>query len=374
MPERFKERMHLSIIQDIYSAAKNPEEWCETLSSIRKYTSATASFFVGLTNGDGSDPTILSKCVDRRSLADPVIMEILHTVTASLGQGSAISLDAKINGSFWQKRLSELFGCEGRLLIAIVAKEGRRRFILALFFGKDEHADIDAAQELMLILAPHLQLSVTIYCQLARSQEKANRLDQIFSQSLAPRVIVNDEMMVVESNNAFQRMILKRRTPFTTPDGFLKITDPTLEREIERQISNVTRQPDSHGIGWVKDGHASPGWLLKADIIGPRQYSAPSFLQAHTRSDTRYMLSFFQLGEHAGLNASFVSSVLGLSPAEAELACELANGSAPAEIAQLRGVAKNTVHNQLTSIMSRYGFHRQGQLLALLSTISFFLG
>lgn len=58
-----------------------------------------------------------------------------------------------------------------------------------------------------------------------------------------------------------------------------------------------------------------------------------------------------------------------LSPAEARLAARLAAGDLLETVAEQLGIAKETARNQLKSIFSKVGIHRQAELVAILSTL-----
>jgi len=376
MAEEFKRRMHLYIIQTIYEAVCNPEGWSDVVGEIRKITGATSAFFMGIGPGAEQNASVVSKHVDRNLLIRADFVDIVHTVTASLGQGGTVALDIKRNGSTWQAYLADMFDCEGQLVIAIITKEGQRRFILGLIFSYEDQADVRLANELLMALTPHLQIAMGIHRQMLKDREKAERLDHFFSQSATPRVIVSDDFRIIESNRAFERLIEKNGSFLKRSEGFLTVASSALRQEIDRLLARSQQHAETGhaNIAWVKEAEGGFGWLLKVDPLGSKSLNVTPFANLGFGNDAKSMLSFCKMGDRNGLTPAVVGSVLGLTTAEASLACELAQGNAPAEIAHARGVAKNTVHNQLTSIMARHGFHRQGQLLSFLSTLSLFIG
>jgi len=374
MPDIFKQRMHLYIIQSIYQAVSNHDQWGELLLEIRKLSSATGAFLLGVNSGNKRSSSVITNLLENRQITSDLFVETIHTITASLGSGSNINVDAKYNGSAWQNSLASTFSSDGKLLLAVLTRDGNRRFVLGLFFRREDAGDLGLAQELMLAITPHLQIAIGIYQQLVKDREKAERLDRLFSQSVTPRAMVSEDLKLVEFNKAFERILENNRSLLKATDGYLVIESQGFQSEIDRLLSRAAQHADTANIAWIKDTETGPGWLLKADAFTPRSVTTMPFANHFVRSDAKYMLSLFKVGEHAGLSPALVSSVLGLTATEATLACELASGNAPAEIAQARGVAKNTIHNQLTSIMARHGLHRQGQLLTLLSTLTFFLG
>lgn len=64
-----------------------------------------------------------------------------------------------------------------------------------------------------------------------------------------------------------------------------------------------------------------------------------------------------------------LQALFRLTPAEAEVAAQLAGGSSPADIMERRDVSKNTVSAQLKSIMAKMGCHRQSDVAAVVAAL-----
>jgi DNA-binding CsgD family transcriptional regulator len=62
--------------------------------------------------------------------------------------------------------------------------------------------------------------------------------------------------------------------------------------------------------------------------------------------------------------------LFSLTPAEAKLANLLVRGLSPDEAGEKPGVKRATARNQLKAIFAKTNTHRQGQLVALLATLS----
>lgn len=68
----------------------------------------------------------------------------------------------------------------------------------------------------------------------------------------------------------------------------------------------------------------------------------------------------------SGLDALVVGECFGLTPAESQVAVQLAGGRAPKEIAQASGCAITTVRSHLARVMEKTGARRQAELVQLL--------
>lgn len=65
-----------------------------------------------------------------------------------------------------------------------------------------------------------------------------------------------------------------------------------------------------------------------------------------------------------------IRDLFGLTEAEAEISCELAQGRSLSEIARLAGVSVNTVRSQLKGIFAKTGTHKQIEVVALMARIA----
>jgi DNA-binding CsgD family transcriptional regulator len=78
-------------------------------------------------------------------------------------------------------------------------------------------------------------------------------------------------------------------------------------------------------------------------------------------------LALVVLGSLRGVQAPIVRALYDLTPAETEVAILLAQGLAPAQIAEQRTVSIDTVRNQIKALLQKTGADRLGGLIALLA-------
>lgn len=81
-------------------------------------------------------------------------------------------------------------------------------------------------------------------------------------------------------------------------------------------------------------------------------------------------LVIIDLGEHLHLPPELVSTVFGLTRAEAALAVLLASGMSLEEAAHRREIALATAHSHLKAALFKTSTHRQAELVALLTRLS----
>lgn len=84
------------------------------------------------------------------------------------------------------------------------------------------------------------------------------------------------------------------------------------------------------------------------------------------------LLTFSVVGRRLQLDQRLLRRVFLLTPAEARLAALVAAGASLEAAAEELAVKRETARNQLKAIFAKTGTHRQGQLVALLSTLCSF--
>jgi len=87
------------------------------------------------------------------------------------------------------------------------------------------------------------------------------------------------------------------------------------------------------------------------------------------RSQLRFLLTLITKRRSADMRFTRAKSAFGVTNAEAEIVCQLAEGRTISEIAQLRGRSVSTVRTQLYSAMEKMDCSTQGQMVAKISTL-----
>lgn len=84
----------------------------------------------------------------------------------------------------------------------------------------------------------------------------------------------------------------------------------------------------------------------------------------------RALLTFTELGAKPGPHPRLLSSLFGLTAAEARLASAISAGASPEVAANRFGIARETARNQLKAVFAKTETHRQSELVVLLSQLS----
>jgi len=77
-----------------------------------------------------------------------------------------------------------------------------------------------------------------------------------------------------------------------------------------------------------------------------------------------------EIGEPIAPNLDALRKYFGLSYTEARVACAIAKGLCPAQVAQEFGVSHETVRNQLRAVFYKTDTHTQSQVAAIVLQLS----
>jgi DNA-binding CsgD family transcriptional regulator len=184
-----------------------------------------------------------------------------------------------------------------------------------------------------------------------------NALDNV---SLAA-VAVDRLGMVLGMNPAAEAILDKQ---IRIKNGRLALAEPQANENLILLFSRLGGRPELSAI--------------KLDPIIIRQRGNSDFvmhaLPVHPAARTpflgaRAILTFEMIKPKVGPQPEALATLFKLTPAEARLACIIAEGLNPEHAAEKLGVSRETVRNQLRAIFTKTATHRQSELVALISRL-----
>jgi DNA-binding CsgD family transcriptional regulator len=93
-------------------------------------------------------------------------------------------------------------------------------------------------------------------------------------------------------------------------------------------------------------------------------------LAADARGVALALLVITDIERRPTVPEDLLRTMFGLTPAEARLACRLAEGASLDDVAEALGIVRNTARVQLRSVFAKTGTRRQGELIALLARLA----
>lgn len=218
-----------------------------------------------------------------------------------------------------------------------------------------DRKDID----LMSKLVPHMMRAGEINRRIGAARMAC-------AEARSPATLIVDGNRIVSSMNAAAELLLARADgPLTYGKGIVGASDPASALKLRQLVENVSSMDDA-GLSGAAGSLATPltgtsqGFAISVAPcpgegvfgVAPRRFARIIVTELVSEVNERFEL-------HAG-------AVLGLTPGEARLAGDIANGLSLAESARRKGVGINTVRTHLANIYRKTGTHHQGQLVALL--------
>lgn len=224
----------------------------------------------------------------------------------------------------------------------------------------------DDEQLLARRLAPHLQALYRLHMNFVVERTRCTLLAEMLDRVPTAAFALGRELDVVEFNRAAARLLAKR-------DGVELVrgrvqTSDRAARDALRAAVGGCRETLSRGGGPVgtsfRIDRPSLAPPLTATVTPVR-----SLVNADGRQRARCLL-FVDNSEEAHLPAAEqVIERFGLTPTEARVACLLASGSSPREIARALEISYNTVRCHLQHIFIKTDTSRQGEVVRLMTRL-----
>jgi DNA-binding CsgD family transcriptional regulator len=221
-------------------------------------------------------------------------------------------------------------------------------------FSADDHAYCDA-------LLPHLRRAIRSYTGLQALEAERELLDTV-SRDLGVGVIMLDGDGTVLRTNASAEVILAQRAGLRATNGTLACDSAEETRRLRQAIRAASQRAVCGGAGVStalplgrRDGRPRLSVLVRSAAACGLGGRSPAVL---------LLVRDAERGQH--LSQPIIARLLNLTPMEAALACELANGAALNDAACTLGIRHNTARAHLRSIFGKTGVSRQTDLVRII--------
>lgn len=183
-------------------------------------------------------------------------------------------------------------------------------------------------------------------------------LEEALHQLDCALLIVDDEARIGFKNREAARLLQTSASLKETEQGCLAARSRSLSAELHKAIRAACLNSPPAGLRIPQA--AAPYWL--GLIFTP-------LAEAPERSPGHAAVWIVDAAAGASGNERLLSSLFGLSGAEARLALALLGGESAEEYCRRAGIGIATARSQLHSIFAKTGTRRQAALVALLSRI-----
>jgi len=210
-----------------------------------------------------------------------------------------------------------------------------------------------AERELLARLIPHLRIALELHARLTTTAAESQLFGGAMAD-LAVATLILDRKGRILRRNAMADRLLERGAIITGGTG--RLAPPSAAGHTA--LAALLAAPPAAGTEAILDLSASGGEALAA-----RVRAVPS----SAYGDGAWLALFVVDPAHPpGLAAERLRDRFQLTPAEAALAMQLAQGAALPDAARALGIAYNTARSQLRAVFAKTGTHRQVELVTLL--------
>lgn len=187
-----------------------------------------------------------------------------------------------------------------------------------------------------------------------------------------PILLLDPECRVQNMNSRADALLRKMEALFLSADGHLHAVDPSGDVELKSRVHalSTVRRRSSEVFALAKHGEAGHYFVNVLALTGAMAGLASQGYERFDIGNPPLALILQDGAEALELTHESLWRMFGLTSAEAELASSLLKGLTIGEYAAARAISKQTLRNQLASVMRKTDTCRQSQLVALLTRLA----
>ncbi len=228
-------------------------------------------------------------------------------------------------------------------------------------FSRDEMAQMNQ-------LVPHLQRATQMRQRLGSLRAGRHLLAASLNAFAIPIVLFDEHGCIAHENNNAADLLDKGDAIYRV-DRRVMASTKTASRAFHAALGDAVRSQRTPGM--------SPASVVLVERAGRRPLSlmmVPLHGSGEDGSHSGALLFVFDPEATPSVTAELLQRLFGFTAAESELAVALCAGSSPEEIAFDRDRSISTVRNQIRSLYTKTGAHRQSDLIGLmLASPAYFL-
>lgn len=357
------------LIGSIYDAAVDPSLWGDVLDRLAALAGASGGLaFQPLSPGSGLyasanlDPDSLADYASHYHRHDLWRDAVLRAGRPGVAVGATlIPPDRFLRSEFYNDFLRR-FDIRDVLCLHLGHGAGDPGTVhVSLYAGhRREPFDVSEVRQLEGLL-PHLSRAMEIRHRLAPEQERSVALAEALDAVARPVIVVNRQGRILHANRPAETM-LRRRDGITVSAGRLHALLPGEQQSLAAAIEQAAAPP---GPG----RRAAALRITRPDGLGP---ALPVIVSPP--GPGRAGIAIVMLGDRGGgatpePGDRLLSELFGLTAAEAGLAMALSAGRRLEDVAQERGVTRETARSQLKSVFAKTGVNSQSRLVRLVLSV-----
>lgn len=255
----------------------------------------------------------------------------------------------------------------------ILYRGGTRQ--LALEFRYPEHKDAQLRPKVTRFLeelAPHLVRATRIFHIRHHHPVDSRFTCDILELLPFPILLLDTDCRVQNMNSRADALVRRMEALFLSADGYLHAVDPAGDIQLKSRVGGMasSRHHSSEVFSLAKHDGTGHYFANILALSGTTASLAGSSYERFEAGNPPLALVLQDGAEALGLTHDTLWRMFGLTGAEAELASSLLKGLTIGEYAASKAISKQTLRNQLASVMRKTDTCRQSQLVALLTRLA----
>jgi DNA-binding CsgD family transcriptional regulator len=227
--------------------------------------------------------------------------------------------------------------------------------------GSESFAPED--ERLLSRYTAHLQRAAKIQLRLGEAAARVKVLEGLVHAMAQPVIVVNGSAQVRFLNRAAERIVSAVGSALTVRMGRLISTSVDTTNTLRKIVTNAANE----GRGGALNIKPSPGQGSLGEELSAMVAPLSPNLRLMGGENEPLALVFLSVAPATSTELAGVFHALyGFTPAEIKLAAALIAGKSIEEFALSQQIGISTVRTQLSSLFSKTGTKRQGELIALL--------
>lgn len=360
------------LVSAIYDAANDPARWNEFLARLAQALNShgialrlldSQSYFPAFSTTYGYDEGFTQEYTEhyyRTDITNPILAK---QKAGTVQSRSAHLLDRDFVATEFYQDFGRKWGFYDVLGSYFIKQQDcMARIGVHRHKGRSPFSEED--QRLMALLVPHLQRAFDIsrHIQTIKAQKESS--DDAFDHLPFGIVLVDGSGKPLVVNQQAD-LISKQEGGITIKSDGLTAASSKDTQALKHLIQQATQRQEGEAYqgGAISIARAH-SFLPLSIMVAPHNSVQPilGFEGPHTAA----IVFISDPAQQQPISSEILSSLYGLTQAEARLAKELAQGRTLDEISDLYQVSKHTTRTQLKSIFSKTGLKRQTDLIRLI--------
>lgn len=255
----------------------------------------------------------------------------------------------------------------------VVHRSGTQQLTLEIRFAAENEEFLrPKVTKVLNSFAPHIVRGARIFHCRHRHPAGNQVAHDILEMLPFPIVLLDADCRVQTMNSSADALVRRMEAFFLGADGYLHAVDPQNDASLKSAVAELgtSSRRGSQIFTMNKtrgDGHYFASLLTLGNTGNGASTNNFDYFESQNQ---RIALIIQDCAEALRLSHDTLWRAFGLTSAEAELAGSLLQGTTIGEYATQRSLSKQTLRNQLSSIMRKTDTCRQSQLVALLTRLA----